>query len=85
MNQVLDPVASADGTAVVPARDPVVELLGLSKAFTEGDRRRVVLDRDSMNNSRFLPAHDGPSAAAKVRTYGVHLVQILLSTLWTLV
>ncbi|KAA0252164.1 MAG: M1 family peptidase [Acidobacteria bacterium] len=47
--------------------------------------QRVVLDRDSMNNSRFLPAHDGPSAAAKVRTYGVHLVQILLSTLWTLV
>jgi putative ABC transport system ATP-binding protein len=45
INHVLDPVASADGTALVPARDPVVELLGLSKAFTEGDRRRVVLDR----------------------------------------
>lgn len=47
--------------------------------------QRLVLDKDAMNNSRILPAWKGPSAAAKVRTYGVHLVQILLSTLWTLV
>lgn len=45
----------------------------------------VVLDRDTLNNARYLPAWRGPSAAAKVRAYGVHLFQILVTTLWALV
>ncbi len=44
--------------------------------------RRTVLDRNPWNNARYTRRYDGPSAAAKGRTYALHLVEILLSTLW---
>ena len=44
--------------------------------------RRTVLDRNPWNNARFTKKYEGPSAAAKGRTYALHLVEILLSTLW---
>ncbi|HEY3350679.1 MAG TPA: M1 family metallopeptidase [Thermoanaerobaculia bacterium] len=44
--------------------------------------RRTVLDRNPWNNARYTKKYDGPSAAAKGRTYALHLVEILLSTLW---
>jgi peptidase M1-like protein len=45
--------------------------------------RRTVLDRDPWNNARYTSKYEGPSAAAKGRTYALHLVEILLSTLWS--
>ncbi len=44
--------------------------------------RRTVLDRNPWNNARYTKKYEGPSAAAKGRTYALHLVEILLSTLW---
>src|ERR1019366_3214981 len=44
--------------------------------------RRIVLDRNPWNNARYTERHEGPSDAAKGRTYARHLVEILLSTLW---
>ena len=44
--------------------------------------RRTVLDRNPWNNARFTKKYEGPSASAKSRTYALHLVEILLSTLW---
>lgn len=44
--------------------------------------RRTVLDRDPWNNARYTRKYQGPSASAKSRTYALHLVEILLSTLW---
>jgi len=44
--------------------------------------RLTVLDRNPWNNARYTKSYEGPSAAAKGRTYAVHLVEILLSTLW---
>lgn len=44
--------------------------------------RRTVLDRDPWNNARYTKHYEGPSAAAKGRTYALHLVEILLSNLW---
>ena len=44
--------------------------------------RRTVLDRDPWNNTRYTKKYEGPSAAAKARIYALHLVEILLSTLW---
>ncbi|MCM3876529.1 MAG: M1 family metallopeptidase, partial [Thermoanaerobaculia bacterium] len=44
--------------------------------------RRIVLDRNPWNNAKFTKRYEGPSAAAKGRTYALHLVQILLSSLW---
>ncbi len=44
--------------------------------------RRTVLDRNPWNNARYTKNYEGPSAAAKARTYALHLVEILLSTLW---
>ena len=44
--------------------------------------RRTVLDRNPWNNARYTPRYEGPSAAAKGRTYALHLVEILLSTVW---
>ena len=44
--------------------------------------RRTVLDRNPWNNTRYTKKYEGPSAAAKGRTYALHLVEILLSTLW---
>ena len=44
--------------------------------------RRTVLDRNPWNNVRYSQKYEGPSAAAKGRTYALHLVEILLSTLW---
>jgi hypothetical protein len=44
--------------------------------------RRTVLDRNPWNNARYTKKYEGPSAAAKGRTYALHLVETLLSTLW---
>jgi hypothetical protein len=44
--------------------------------------RRTVLDRNPWNNARYTRMYEGPSASAKARTYALHLVEILLSTLW---
>lgn len=44
--------------------------------------KRTVLDRNPWNNARYTKKYEGPSAAAKGRTYALHLVEILLSTLW---
>jgi hypothetical protein len=44
--------------------------------------RRTVLDRNPWNNARYTKKYEGPSAAAKGRTYALHLAEILLSTLW---
>lgn len=46
--------------------------------------RKVVLDADPWNNARRTDGDRNASAAAKVRAYAVHGVQILLSTLWPL-
>ena len=46
--------------------------------------RRIVLDANPWNNARYLGEKQGPSAAAKVRAYALHGVQILLSSLWLL-
>jgi len=55
----------------------------LAKAEVDPDRK-VVLDADPWNNARQSDRRDVPSAAAKVRAYAVHGVQILLSSLWPL-
>jgi hypothetical protein len=44
--------------------------------------RRIVLDRNPWNNARYTKRYEGPSAAAKGRVYALHLVEILISTLW---
>ena len=44
----------------------------------------IVLDRNPFNNVRNVGRVNEPSASAKVRAYGIHLVEILLSTLWSL-
>ena len=44
--------------------------------------RRVVLDRNPGNNARYTRKYEGPSAGNKAAVYGLHLVEILLSTLW---
>ena len=53
----------------------------LVKAEVDPDHR-TVLDRNPWNNARYTKKYEGPSAAAKGRTYALHLVEILLSTLW---
>jgi hypothetical protein len=45
--------------------------------------RKVVLDRNPWNNVRVTGRVATPSASAKVRAYTFHLVQILLSSLWS--
>lgn len=55
----------------------------LSKAEVDPDRK-IVLDANPWNNARYAGEEQGPSAAAKVRAYAVHGVQILLSSLWLL-
>ncbi len=44
--------------------------------------RKVVLDRNPWNNARYTKRYKGPSAAGKARVYALHLVEILISTLW---
>jgi hypothetical protein len=44
--------------------------------------RRTVLDRNPWNNARYTSRYKGPSATAKARVYALHLVEIVLSTLW---
>lgn len=44
--------------------------------------RRTVLDRNPWNNVRYTKLYKGPSASFKGRAYALHLVEILLSTLW---
>jgi len=43
----------------------------------------VILDRNPWNNVRVTGRLRGLSAAAKVRAYAFHLVEILLSSLWS--
>ena len=45
--------------------------------------RKVILDRNPWNNVRVTGKLRTPSAAAKVRAYAFHLVEILLSSLWS--
>lgn len=45
---------------------------------------KIVLDRDPFNNVRTVGIVREPSASAKVRAYALHLVEILLSSLWCL-
>ena len=45
--------------------------------------RKIVLDRNPWNNVRVTGKLATPSAAAKVRAYAFHLVEILLSSLWS--
>ena len=45
--------------------------------------RKVILDRNPWNNVRVTGRLRGLSAAAKVRAYAFHLVEILLSSLWS--
>ena len=45
--------------------------------------RKVVLDRNPWNNVRVTGRLRGPSAAAKVRAHAFHLVELLLSSLWS--
>ncbi len=56
----------------------------LVKAEVDPDRR-VVLDRDPWDNARYLEGWKGASAGRKASAYGLHMVQIILSTLWGLV
>ena len=44
--------------------------------------RRTVLDRNPWNNVRYTSKYEGPSATGKARVYALHLVEIVLSTLW---
>ena len=55
----------------------------LAKAEVDPERK-VVLDANPWNNARYTGKKQGPSAAAKVRAYALHGVQILLSSLWLL-
>jgi hypothetical protein len=55
----------------------------LAKAEVDPERK-IVLDTNPWNNARFAGKKQGPSAAAKVRAYALHGVQILLSSLWLL-
>ncbi|HSB36144.1 MAG TPA: hypothetical protein VLH41_04670, partial [Thermoanaerobaculia bacterium] len=45
--------------------------------------RKVLLDRDPWNNVRVTGRLRGLSAAAKVRAHAFHLVELLLSGLWS--
>ena len=45
---------------------------------------KIVLDRNPFNNVRNVGRIEVPSASAKVRAYAMHLVEILLSSLWSL-
>ena len=55
----------------------------LAKAEVDPERK-IVLDANPWNNARYAGKKQGPSAAAKVRAYALHGVQILLSSLWLL-
>ena len=45
---------------------------------------RIVLDRNPWNNALRTAEYVGPSAARKARVYGLHLLEILLSSLWAI-
>lgn len=45
---------------------------------------KIVLDRNPFNNVRNVGKVKRPSASAKVRAYAMHLVEILLSSAWSL-
>ncbi|MFI5182158.1 MAG: M1 family metallopeptidase [Thermoanaerobaculia bacterium] len=45
---------------------------------------KILLDRDPFNNVRNVGKVKGPSAAAKVRAYAMHFVEILFSSPWSL-
>lgn len=55
----------------------------LAKAEVDPDRK-IVLDADPWNNVRRAGRNANPSAAAKVRAYALHGVEIFLSSLWPL-
>jgi hypothetical protein len=45
---------------------------------------KIILDRDPFNNVRNVGRVKGASASAKVRAYAMHLVEIALSSFWSL-
>lgn len=45
---------------------------------------KIILDRDPFNNVRNVGKVKRPSASAKVRAYAMHLVEIFLSSVWSL-
>jgi hypothetical protein len=55
----------------------------LVKVVVDPDRK-ILMDKDPTNNARYLSKWKGPSAAKKVRTHVLHLVQTVLSTLWVI-
>ena len=55
----------------------------LSQVVLDPDGK-VVFDRDPFNNVKNVGKVHGPSAAAKVRAYAMHLVEIALSSVWSL-
>ena len=59
----------------------VTSAAALTKAEVD-PARRIVLDRNPLNNALATKEYEGLSAARKVRVYGLHLLEILLSSLW---
>jgi hypothetical protein len=59
----------------------VISQAALTKAEVD-PAHRVVLDRNPWNNALRTGEFRGPSAARKARVYGLHLLEILLSSLW---
>ena len=59
----------------------VTSTAALTKAEVDPEHR-IVLDRNPWNNAKLTKHYEGPSAAGKVRVYGLHLLEILLSNLW---
>jgi hypothetical protein len=59
----------------------VISPAALTKAEVD-PAHRVVLDRNPWNNALTTKRYKGPSAARKARVYGLHLLEILLSSLW---
>ncbi|MGE5716415.1 MAG: M1 family metallopeptidase [Acidobacteriota bacterium] len=59
----------------------VTSAAALTKAEVD-PAHRIVLDRNPLNNALTTNEYKGPSAARKARVYGLHLLEILLSSLW---
>ncbi len=55
----------------------------LSDVVLDPDRK-LVLDRDPFNDVRSVGTVETPPASTKVRAYALHLVEILLSSFWSL-
>jgi hypothetical protein len=59
----------------------VMSSAALAKAEVD-PTHRIVLDRNPWNNALTTKHEEAPSAAKKARLYGLHLLEILLSSLW---